>query len=158
MTTPPYKSKLKKRRKKILIPVVLLLLALAAYGIYRWKTSGNEEIVVKTDKVTRRSLIETVIANGKIQPVTQVLISPEVAGEIIKLPVVEGQLVKKGDLLVQIRPDTYRASRNSAEASYKFALGSRSQAEAELAKAESDFKQNEELSKSRLIPASTFLE
>jgi HlyD family secretion protein len=158
MTTPPYKTKLKKRRKKILIPVVLLLVALGGYGAFRWTRRGNEEISVKVDKVTRRNLTETVIANGKIQPVTQVLISPEVAGEIIQLPVVEGQLVKKGDLLVQIRPDTYRAGRNSAEASYKFALGSRSQAEAELAKAESDFKQNEELSKSRLIPASTFLE
>jgi HlyD family secretion protein len=72
--------------------------------------------------------------------------------------VVEGQKVKKGDLLVQIKPDTYQASRNSAEANYKFALGSRSQAEAELQKAEADFRQNEELSKSRLIPASTFLE
>jgi len=158
MTTPPYKSKLKKRRRKLLIPIAILVIAVGGYGAFRWSRSGNEEIAVKVDKVTRRNLTETVVANGKIQPVTQVLISPEVAGEIIELPVVEGQKVKKGDLLVQIKPDTYQASRNSAEANYKFALGSRSQAEAELQKAEADFRQNEELSKSRLIPASTFLE
>ena len=44
---------------------------------------------------------------------TQVVISPEVAGEIIELPVKEGQLVKKGDLLVQIKPDNYAAAKNS---------------------------------------------
>ena len=55
----------------------------------------------------------------------QVVISPEVAGEIIALPVKEGDHVKKGDLLVQIKPDNYEASRNSAEASYKSALASK---------------------------------
>lgn len=112
--------------------------------------------MVQVDKVTRRDITETVVANGRIQPVTQVLISPEVAGEIIELPVVEGQTVKKGELLVQIKPDTYRASRDSAEANFKFALGSRSQAQAELEKAEADFRRNDELSKSRLIPAQEY--
>ncbi len=109
-------------------------------------------IPITVDKVTRRDLTEVVVANGRLQPATQVLISPEVAGEIVDLPVVEGQTVKKGDLLVQIKPDNYLASRNSAEASYQFAIGSSSQAEAELEKAEADFHRNEALSKSRLIP------
>jgi HlyD family secretion protein len=86
MTTPPYKSKLKKRRRKLLIPIAILVIAVGGYGAFRWSRSGNEEIAVKVDKVTRRNLTETVVANGKIQPVTQVLISPEVAGEIIELP------------------------------------------------------------------------
>jgi HlyD family secretion protein len=84
------------------------------------------------------------------------VISPEVAGEIIELPVVEGQHVKKGDLLLQIKPDNYRAARNSAEANYKFAQGSKSQAEAELEKAEGDYKRNDELFQSKLVPANVF--
>ena len=141
-------------RKKIILAVVLLL---AGSGVW-WGFFRKKEgvIIVQVEKVTRRDVTETVVANGRIQPVTQVVISPEVAGEIIELPVVEGQLVKKGDLLLQIKPDNYRAGRDSAEANYKFALGSRSQAEAELEKAAADFKQNEELFKNKLISTSIF--
>ena len=147
----------KRRRKKLLIGLILLV-AITGGLIHRFLRKPEELIMVQVEKVTRRDLTETVIANGRIQPVTQVMISPEVAGEIIELPVVEGQLVKKGDLLLQIKPDNYKAGRNSAEASHKFALGSRSQAEAELLRAEADFKRNEELSKSRLISANVFME
>jgi hypothetical protein len=66
-------------------------------------------ISVQVEKATCRDLTETVVANGRIQPVTQVVISPEIAGEIIELPVVEGQVVKKGELLVQIKRDNYIA-------------------------------------------------
>ena len=150
--------KLKKRSRKSLVIVVLLLLAAGGGSGYYFFRKPDGTITVQVEKVTRRDLTETVVANGRIQPVTQVIISPEVAGEIIELPVKEGQLVKKGDLLVQIKPDNYQAGRNSADANYKFALGSRSQAETELLKAESDFRRNEELSKSKLISASVFME
>jgi HlyD family secretion protein len=150
------RPKKRKRRKWVIARV---LVALAGGGAaWHFLRKPDERIVVQLDKVTRRDITETVVANGKIQPVTQVMISPEVAGEIIELPVVEGQLVKKGDLLVQIKPDNYKASRNSAEAGYKLALGSRSQAEAELQKAESDFRQNESLAKNKLISPSVLLE
>lgn len=147
----------KRRRRKGVIALILLLLigGAATFATLRKK---EELITVQVDKVTRRDVTETVVANGRIQPVTQVLISPEVAGEIVDLPVVEGQQVKKGDLLLQIKPENYQAGRNSAEASYKFSLGSRSQAEAELEKSASDFKRNEELFKNRLISANVFME
>ncbi len=58
----------------------------------------------------------------------QLKISPEVSGEIIELPVKEGQMVKKGDLLVRIKPDFYVANRNSAEASYNSSLASKTTA------------------------------
>lgn len=148
----------KKRRRRNLIIGLVLVLAVGGGVAFRFLRKSDEPITVQVEKVVRRDLIETVVANGRIQPVTQVIISPEVAGEIIDLPVIEGQLVKKGDLLVQIKPDNYQASRNSAEANYKFALGSRSQAEAELQKAESQFKQNEELFKNKLISASVFMD
>ena len=141
----------KKRRRKLFIALALVFVVGGGLA-FRYGRSGDEVIPITVDKVTRRDLTEVVVANGRLQPATQVLISPEVAGEIVELPVVEGQTVKKGDLLVQIKPDNYLASRNSAEASYQFAIGSSSQAEAELEKAEADFHRNEALSKSRLIP------
>ena len=115
-------------------------------------------VTVQTEKVTRRNLTEVVLANGRIQPVTQVVISPEVAGEIVDLPVKEGYHVKKGDLLVQIKPDSYEASRNSAEASYKSALANNTVAKAELDKAESEFIRNQELFKNKLVSESVFID
>ena len=147
----------KKRRRKWIIVLVLVLAAGGGFAFHSLHKT-DEVTMVQVEKVTRRDVTETVVANGRIQPVTQVVISPEVAGEIIELPVKEGQVVKKGDLLVQIRQDNYQAGSNSAAASYKFALGSRSQAEAELQKAESDFRRNEELAKAKLISASVLME
>src|SRR5580765_2459534 len=102
-------------------------------------------IAIQSEKVVRRNLTEVVVANGKIQPVTQVMISPEVAGEIVQLPFKEGDLVKKGALLVQIKPDNYIASRNSADAAYKSAISNKNLAKAQLDKAEAEFKRNEQL-------------
>ncbi len=147
----------KRRRIKWIIALVLLLAGLG-FGAYKFFHKPVEIIEIQVEPVVRRDLTETVMASGKIQPVTKAMISPEVAGEIVALPVKEGQVVKAGDLLLQIKPDSYQASRNSAEASYKVSLGSRSQAEAELARAESEFKRNEELFKNKLISASVFVE
>jgi len=146
-----------KKRKKLIvfgiIGIVLVSLALAA-------VLGKREpfVTIQTEKVGRRNLTELVVANGKIQPVVQVVISPEVAGEIVALPVKEGNRVKKGDLLVQIKPDNYQASRNSAEAGYKSSLAGKSVAKAELDKAETEFKRNENLFKTKLVSESVFLD
>src|SRR5207249_11588317 len=115
-------------------------------------------ITSQTEKVTRRNLTEIVVANGKIQPVLQVKISPEVSGEIIDLPVKEGQLVRKGDLLVKIKPDTYIANVKSAEAQYMSSASGKDLAEANMKKAELEFKRNEDLFRGRLVSESTFLE
>jgi HlyD family secretion protein len=146
----------KKRRKIIVFSIIgLVLVALTLVAIFKKK---QPVITVQTEKVTRRNLTELVVANGKIQPVTQVVISPEVAGEIIALPVKEGDRVKKGDLLVQIKPDNYEASRNSAEANYKSALASIDLAQAQLEKAETEYKRNQDLFKNKLVSDSVFLE
>ena len=146
----------KKRRKIIIFSVIgLALVALTLVAVFRKKAPV---ITVQTEKVTRRNLIELVVANGKIQPVTQVVISPEVAGEIVALPVKEGDPVKKGDLLVQIKPDNYEASRNSAEANYKSSLASIDLAQAELEKAETEYKRNQNLFQNKLVSDSVFLD
>ncbi|MDR3377255.1 MAG: biotin/lipoyl-binding protein, partial [Verrucomicrobiae bacterium] len=102
------KSRRKGRRKYIIIAVVGVLLLAGAMG---WALRTKDPAVtVQTEKVTRHTITETVIANGKIYPVLQVHISPEVSGEITNLVVKEGQFVHKGDLLLQINQDIYIAA------------------------------------------------
>jgi HlyD family secretion protein len=144
-----------KKRKKAWIFSGIALAIVAFSGVAMFK-KRDVIISVQTEKVTRRNLIEIVNANGKIQPVVQVKISPEVSGEIIELPVKEGQQVKKGDLLVKIKPDSYIAAKNQAEAGYKSSLAGKSTGEANLRKAEAEFKRGEDLAKHKLISESTF--
>jgi HlyD family secretion protein len=139
--------------------VIVLLLAGGGGSAWYFFIRKKEPIVtVQTEKVTRRNITEIVVANGKIQPVLQVMINPEVSGEIIELPVKEGQTVKKGDLLVRIKPDNYRAIRNSSEANYRSALASKTLAEANLAKAQAEYKRNEELFRAKLVSDSQYIE
>jgi HlyD family secretion protein len=85
-----------------------------------------------------------------------VKISPEVSGEIIDLPVKEGQAVRKGDLPVRIKPDTYIAQSNSATASFHSAQASRATSEANLARAEAEFRPQDELFKGSLVSESLY--
>jgi len=149
----PAKKK-KNRRKWIVLGVIVIAVAgVFAAAFFRKK---DEVISVQTDKVQRRDLTELVVANGRVQPVLQVKISPEVSGEIIELRVKEAQQVKKGDLLLRIKPDFYIANRNSAEANYKSSLSDQVTSEANLAKAESEFRRNDELFKRGLISESVY--
>jgi HlyD family secretion protein len=144
----------KKRRKTIVFTAIVLVLAsLTGVAMFR-----KREVVVtiQSEKVARRNLTEIVVANGKIQPVIQVKISPEVSGEIIELPVKEGQSVKKGDLLVKIKPDFYIANRNQAEASYKSSVAGKTTAEATLRKAGAEYKRYQDLLKQKLVSESAF--
>ena len=94
--------------------------------------------------------------SGKLQPVVQVKISSEVAGEIIDLPVKEGQQVHKGDLLVRVKPDLYAAALRSQEASLKSSQADLLTAEANARKAEAELKRNEDLFSRQLISGSLF--
>jgi HlyD family secretion protein len=147
-------AKPKKRRKVIVFTaIVIVLLGLTAVVIFKKR---DVVVTVQTEKVARRSLTEIVTANGKIQPVLQVKISAEVSGEIIELPVKEGEKVKKGDLLVKIKPDFYIAATNQANASYKSAVASKTMGEATLRRAEAEFKRNQDLFRQKLVSDSTF--
>jgi HlyD family secretion protein len=147
-------AKSKKRRKALVFSVIAVaLMGLTAVVILKKR---DIVITVQTEKVTRRNLTEIVVANGKIQPVLQVKISAEVSGEIIALPVKEGQQVSKGDLLVKIKPEFYIAATNQANASYKSALASKTMAQANLRKCEADFKRNQDLVRQKLISDSAF--
>jgi HlyD family secretion protein len=153
--TPAIAPKKKKRGKFIwLLTAFAILLALALFAALRKKEPA---ISVQTEKISRHTITETVVASGKIYPVLQVHISPEVSGEITELPVKEGQFVHKGDLLLKINPDLTLAALNQAKAGYESSLAFKTTAEANLEKAEADFKRNKELSDSKLLSDSDFI-
>jgi HlyD family secretion protein len=145
-----------KRRKAVIFSLIGLGLA----GLLGWSFVAKNEAVtsVQTAKVERRDLIEIVVANGRIEPDTQVKISPEVSGEIVELPLKEGDSVHKGDLLVRIKPQQYEASRDSAKASYESALAGLATAQAQLARAEAEFHRNQGLYERNLISESVFID
>jgi HlyD family secretion protein len=145
-----------KKSKKILVfsVIAVVLVALTLVAIFKKKVPP---VTVQTEKVARRNITETVVANGKIYPVVQVHISPEVSGEIIELPVKEGQFVHKGDLLLKINPDVYIAGLSQTKAGYESSLAAKTTATANLEKAEADFKRNQELSNRKLLSDSDFI-
>jgi HlyD family secretion protein len=148
-------AKPKKRRKIIIFSTIgLMLVTLIAVAIFKKREPA---ITVQTEKVARHSLTNIVVANGKIQPVIQVVISPEVSGEIIELPVKEGQEVRKGDLLLKIKPDVYIAAVNRVKANYESALAAKASATANLEKAEADYRRNQELFNSKLLSESDYI-
>jgi HlyD family secretion protein len=106
-----------RKRRKWRWPVTLA--CLPAIAITWWVIAGRgpAPIGVTTERAEIKDITQVVSATGKIRPEIEVKISPEVAGEIIEMPVIVGQAVKKGDLLVKIKPDNYIARVKQAEAS-----------------------------------------
>ncbi len=101
-----------KKLKWILIGLAgLALVVLIARKI---AGSGKSEIAVATEKASRRTIIETVNANGKIYPEVEVKISPDISGEITELTVNEGDSVRKGQVLARIFADIYALQRDEA--------------------------------------------
>ncbi|MSU84267.1 MAG: efflux RND transporter periplasmic adaptor subunit [Pedosphaera sp.] len=133
-----------------------ILPLLAAAALFGTGCNRQKPMTVTTEKVQRRNLTEVVTGSGKLQPVVQVKISSEVAGEIIDLPVKEGQQVHKGDLLVRVKPDLYAAALRSQEASLKSSQADLLTAEANARKAEAELKRNEDLFSRQLISGSLF--
>lgn len=123
----------KKTRKKIIIFSILGLVVIAL-GVIVFLGSRKEPIIqVQIEKAQRRTVTQTVTATGKIQPEVLVKITPEVSGEIVALPVKEGQKVKKGELLMKIKPDFYVAQREQFAAAVL-------QSKANLSRTEPEFK------------------
>ena len=147
----------KKSGRKILVFSILGvgLAGLTLLAIFR---KHEVVITVQTEPVARRTITELVVASGRIQPVIQVVINPEVSGEIIELPVKEGQQVKKNDLLVKIKPENYIASTNSSYATYRSALASMDLAKATLDKSELEYQRSDKLFRDQLISDSQLLE
>jgi len=144
----------KKSKKKLFIfgGLGLLLLVILLLVVF----SGNKEdiVTVQTEKVEKRNVTQVVSATGKINPVYQVKISAEATGEIVDLAVREGDVVRKGQLLLRIKPDNYEAQRNMAAARLDQAKSSLSSTKALLDKVESDYKRVQGLAQKNLASAS----
>jgi HlyD family secretion protein len=147
----------KSKSKKKIVLFSLLALVLIAGAVYARFAKRVPQVSISMEKAVRRNLTELVVANGKIEPVLEVKISPEVSGEIIELNVKEGQRVKKGNLLLKIRPDNYVAARDSARANFKFAVANKNSSDANLEKALLEYKRSEALFQAKLISESDFL-
>jgi HlyD family secretion protein len=154
LTSPPLtrdaaKKRRLRRRRRIVFgcagAALLLIVGLIVAG------KRQKPIPVTTEKAVRRTILQTVSATGKIQPETEVKISPEVAGEIIELPVEDGMRVKKGDLLVKIKPDSYKALLEQQEAAISAAKATNLEQKATMLKAEQDLKRAEDLFNKKLI-------
>ncbi len=154
---PPIIARPRSKKRKIILAIAAVVVVLAVLSWAAFFRQQTPPITVQTEKVARRNITETVVANGKIYPVVQVHISPEVSGEIIELPVKEGQFIHKGDLLLKINPDVYTAGLSQAKAGYESSLAAKTTAAANLEKAGADFKRNKELSDRKLLSDSDFI-
>jgi HlyD family secretion protein len=151
---PPQIIRRKRRKWKRWALLVIALLG-AAGGIYFLKK--REPIIpITTEKAAIRDITQLVSATGKVRPEVEVKISPEVAGEIIELPVVDGQPVKKGDLLVKIRPDDYIARVKQAEAALSAAQADSLQRKAQMLNDGLDLRRAQNLFDKRLISETDF--
>ncbi len=134
--------------------VVLLIVALI--GLSKAGIIGNKDkgIEVEIAQVATSTIVETVSATGKIQPEIEVKISSMVSGEIISLPVKEGQVVRKGDLLVKINPDLYTSSLNRTIAGLSGSKAGLTQADAQFNEAKSSYERNKTLFQKGIISKS----
>ena len=124
------------------IGLILLLVGLKKGGVIG---NNDDSKIVELSKVAQTTIVETVSATGKIQPEIEVKISSEVSGEIIALPIKEGQQVKKGDLLVRINPDLYESGVNRSVASMSTTKAGLSQADAQVKEAKANYDRNKKL-------------
>lgn len=126
----------------VVIVVIIALVVLKSKGIIG---NNDDSTEVETAKVDAITIVETVSATGKIQPEIEVKISSEVSGEIIALPIKEGQVVKKGDLLVKINPDLYTSGYNRTISNLSGSKAGLSQADASFKEAKSSYDRSKTL-------------
>lgn len=141
----------KKSKKKLIIFSALGLVVIALLVIVFLGSKRETITPVQVEKVQKRTITQIVTATGKIQPEVQVKISPEVSGEIVALPVKEGQRVKKGDLLLKIKPDVYAAQRDQWSAGLL-------RAKADLTKSDLEYKRVESLYAKGLVSESEYVQ
>ncbi len=150
---------MKKKSNKLLpygIAVAVVLIVLLVVGKKAGWFGKTYEINVATKVVESKTITETITANGKVQPETEVKISPDVSGEIIELQVAEGDDVTKGQLLMVIKPDMYVQALNRADAALSSSQARLAQAEARQIESDMAFKRASSLYKQETIPQSDF--
>jgi len=152
----------KSKKKKILIWGGILVIALLVVLAVTKKKDGNQTKVT-TELAQKRTIVETVAANGKIQPEKDIKISPYISGEVVELYVKEGEEVNKGDLLAKIDPEIYKTNYEQIEAALQMQRANLANSKARLAqanasyvKAEEDFKRSKKLFEQNVISQSDY--
>ena len=141
---------------RLLIIVTVILIVLAVVGKKVGWFGKEESIEVAVEKIGRRNIIETITANGKIQPETEIKISPDVSGEIVELHVKEGDMVENGQLLARIRPEVYISARDRSLASLNSSKARHAQAEAQFIQKELDYNRNKKLWEEQAISEAVY--
>lgn len=147
------------KQKKLLpylIGLVVVVMILLVVGKKKGWFGNDFTINVATQKVESKTITEFITANGKIQPETEVKISPDVAGEIVQLNVEEGDEVQRGQLLCIIKPEIYVSAVNRAEAALNSSKARLAQAKAQMIERELSYKRSKELYDSGTIPVAEF--
>jgi HlyD family secretion protein len=119
-----------KKLKWTLIIIALLVVALVVGKMLKGPSSTGEKVAV--EKVTKRTIVETVTASGNIYPEVEVKISPDISGEITELNVQEGDSVRKGQILARIFADIYALQRDQAASQVNQSQASVANSEAAL--------------------------
>ncbi|MBP6977072.1 MAG: efflux RND transporter periplasmic adaptor subunit [Lentimicrobiaceae bacterium] len=149
-------------KKKTLIRIIIIAAAVLLVVLVVARKMGalgkDDSIKVSTELAEKRTLIETVSANGKIQPETEVKITPYISGEVVELTVKEGADVKQGDLLAKIDPELYQsnfertvANYNSQQAGLANAKARLEQVKAQFVNAELSYKRSKQLWEQKVI-------
>ena len=133
------------------VAIIALLIILSKTGVIGNKDKGKS---VEIANVNATTIVETVSATGKIQPEIEVKIASMVSGEIISLPIKEGQVVKKGDLLVKINPDLYTSGLNRSVANLSGTKSGLTQADASYKEAKASYDRNKTLFEKGIISKS----
>src|ERR1043165_8444443 len=126
----------KRSRKRLFWLIGLAVVVVVALVAMISSKKREKPIMVTTDKAFRKNVTQLVTATGKIQPEVEVKIAPEVSGEIVELPVKEGQIINRGQLLMRIKPDAYKAQVESQQAALSAARADSERNRATLAKAD----------------------
>lgn len=154
-----------KKNKLVIIlgTIALVLIVFAVIGKKKGWIGGNNATKVSTEKVSKHDITEKVSASGKIYPVLEVKISPDVSGEIVELNVEEGDSVSKGQLLLRIKPDIYQAmldqsmaALNSSKAQLLNAKAQLTQVTASFDQAEKNYNRNKLLFEQKVISTADF--
>jgi HlyD family secretion protein len=141
---------------KILVPVVVLLLVFAVIGKKAGWFGKAVTVKVAVENAEKRMIVETITANGKIQPEKEVKISPDVSGEIVELTVKEGDHVEKGQLLIRIKPDIYISQKDRSLAAISSARARLAQSEAQFNQAQLAFIRTKQLFEEQTISKSEY--
>lgn len=150
------RSKKKNKYVPYYVGAFVVIIVLLIVGKKQGWFGEDMEVKVITEAVKSHRITEIITANGKVQPETEVKISPDVSGEIIELYVEEGDAVEEGKLLVVIKPDIYISALNRAKASLNSAKARQAQAEARMIESELAFNRSKTLYQQEAIPVSDF--